>query len=224
MFEGFGEFTENKEASQREVSEYKDIHPEGDGTVEDAKDYWDKIYENMNADETEVTNPRQEVIDGKVNYFDDNGVLYRIENDLIPDNQYELNGYSYQTDDKGRIVAAEGVLHMKDRDGRLPIRDSIENIGKGDQQENDDRGHLIGDQFDGSNGLENMIPQDAGINRNDFKNFENELAAKVKAGDEVKVKIEPIYDGDSRRPTDIVVTYYINGVEDIRIFPNEKEG
>lgn len=223
MFEGFGEFTENKEASQREVSEYQDIHPEGDGTVEDAKNYWDNIYENVIVDETEVTNPRQEVIEGKVNYFDDNGVLYRIENDLIPDNQYELNGYRYQTDDKGRIVSAEGVLHMKDRDGRLPIRDSIEDIGKGDQQENDDRGHLIGDQFDGSNGLENMIPQDAGINRNDFKTFENELAVKVKAGDEVKVKIEPIYDRNSRRPTDIVVTYSINGVEDVRIFPNEKE-
>lgn len=223
MFEGFGEFTENKEASQREVSEYQDIHPEGDGTVEDAKNYWDNIYENVNVDETEVTNPGQEVIEGKVNYFDDNGALYRIENDLIPDNQYELNGYRYQTDDKGRIVSAKGVLHMKDRDGRLPIRDSIEDIGKGDQQENDDRGHLIGDQFDGSNGLENMIPQDAGINRNDFKNFENELAAKVKVGDEVKVKIEPIYDRNSRRPIDIVVTYSINGVEDVRIFPNEKE-
>lgn len=223
MGEGFGGINESKENNQSEVSEYQDIRPEGDGSVEDAKDYWDNVYENMNVDEAEVTNPRQEIIDEKVNYFDDNGVLYRVENDLVPNNQYELNGYKYQSDEKGRIVSAEGVLHMKDREGRLPIRDSIEDIGKGEQQENDDRGHLIGDQFDGSNGLENMIPQDAGINRNDFKNFENELAAKVKAGDEVKVKIEPIYDGDSRRPTDIVVTYSINGVEDVRIFSNEKE-
>ena len=37
------------------------------------------------------------------------------------------------------------------------------------------------------------------------------------------VLIEPIYDGDTNRPSDIVVTYSINGVEDIRIFPNEKE-
>ena len=223
MGDGFGELAESKESMQGEVSEYQNIHPEGDGSVEDAKDYWDNIYENMNSDDAEVTNSRQEVIDGKINYFDDNGVLYRIENDLVLNNQYELNGYKYQTDDKGRIVSPEGVLHMKERERRLPIRDSIEDIGKGDQQENDDRGHLIGDQFDGANGLENMIPQDARINRNDFKNFENELAAKVKAGDEVRVEIEPIYDGDSRRPIDIVVTYSINGVEDVRIFPNEKE-
>ena len=138
-------------------------------------------------------------------------------------NNYEINGYTYTTDAEGRIASVEGVLHMKDREGRLPIRDSIEDIGKGDQKEGDDRGHLIGDQFDGSNGLENIIPQDADINRRDFKNFENALAEKVKDGETVKVKIETIYEGDSHRPTDILVTYSINGVEDMRIFPNKKE-
>ena len=96
-------------------------------------------------------------------------------------------------------------------------------VRKGDQKEGDDRGHLIGDQFDGSNGLENIIPQDADINRRDFKNFENALAEKVKDGETVKVKIETIYEGASHRPTDILVTYSINGVEDMRIFPNKKE-
>lgn len=155
--------------------------------------------------------------------MDDNGNVYRIENSLIPNNNYELNGYTYTTDAEGRIASVEGVLHMKDREGRLPIRDSIEDIGKGDQKEGDDRGHLIGDQFDGSNGLENIIPQDADINRRDFKNFENALAEKVKDGETVKVKIETIYEGASHRPTDILVTYSINGVEDMRIFPNKKE-
>lgn len=102
-------------------------------------------------------------------------------------------------------------------------RHSIEDIGKGDQQDGDDRGHLIGDQFDGSNGLENMIPQDADINRNDFKNFENELADVVRDGREVTVKIEPIYDGDSRRPVAIVVTYSIDGKESVKVFLNGKE-
>ena len=63
----------------------------------------------------------------------------------------------------------------------------------------------------------------AEINRNDFRNFENQLADEVKAGKNVSVKIEPIYDGDSRRPSDIGVTYNINGKEDVRIFPNSKE-
>ena len=160
----------------------------------------------------------------KSRYYDDKGKEYRIGNDLIPNTSYEINGYSYSTDISGRIVSAEGTLHMKDREGRLPIRDSIEDIGKGDQRSTDDRGHLIGDQFDGSNGLENMIPQDAAINRNDFKNFENDLASQVKAGRDVYIKIEPIYEGDSRRPESVLASYSIDGNENYREFPNSSGG
>ena len=156
-------------------------------------------------------------------YYDDNGHLYRVGNELEPNCQYDLNSYHYETDESGRIVSVEGKLHLKNREGRLPIRDTMEDIGKGDQQEGDDRGHLIGDQFDGVNGLENMIPQDADINRNDFKNFENELAKEVKEGHQVSVVIEPFYLDSSRRPTNLIVTYCIDGSENIRIFPNEKE-
>ena len=160
-------------------------------------------------------------IDKDRQYYDDNGNLYRIGDDLLPNNKYEINGYSYETDDRGIIILVEGILHIKDRDGRLIIGDSIETIGKGDQKDGDDRGHLIGDQFDGSNRLENMIPQDADINRKDYRNFENELAKEVKDGKEVYVKIEVTYSEDSRRPEALSVSYSIDGKENIRIFPND---
>lgn len=224
MREGLSDMRESREMFRSEVTDYQSIKPERNTTPEEAREYWDEYFEKTDCNEGyAMGSHHEEIIDGKINYYDDNGKLYRIEKDLIPNTEYEINSYKYETDDKGRIVSAEGVLHIKNRDGRLPIRDSIEDIGKGDQRENDDRGHLIGDQFDGSNGLENMIPQDAEINRNDFKNFENELASRVKAGAEVKVSIEPIYEGESRRPEDIVVTYSINGAEDMRIFPNGEE-
>lgn len=156
-------------------------------------------------------------------YYDDNDKLYRIGDDLLPNNKYEINGYSYETDDKGRIILVEGILYIKDREGRLIIGDSIETIGKGDQKDGDDRGHLIGDRFNGSNGLENMIPQDADINRKDYRNFENELAKEVKDGKEVQIKIEVIYSEDSRRPEALVVNYSIDGKENIRIFPNDQD-
>ena len=63
-------------------------------------------------------------------HYDDNDKLYRIGDDLLPNNKYEINGYSYETDDKGRIILVEGILHIKDRDGRLIIGDSIETICK----------------------------------------------------------------------------------------------
>lgn len=186
--------------------------PESEGEVDsDAEDTPEEKY------------PCKKEIDGQTYYYDDNGELYRVGNDLLPNHEYEINGYKYKTDSLGRIISAEGRLRLKDREGRLNIRDSIEAIGKGDEKEGDDRGHLIGDQFDGSNGLENMIPQDAEINEKDFRKFENELANAVKEGKEVYVKVEPIYEGDSHRPTAIVVTYTIDGKENVRVFPNSKE-
>lgn len=217
--------TEVRETKNPESENYKEIKPDESDATDKAKTFFDDLFSSeIDADDgDEPANPHQEVIDGKTYYYDDNGKLYRVGNELAPNSSYEINGYRYETDSLGRITSAEGTLHMKDRDGRLNIRDSIEDIGKGDQQEGDDRGHLIGDQFDGSNGLENMIPQDAEINRNDFKNFENELAKEVKDGKEVTVKIEPVYSGDSRRPDAIVVTYSIDGEQSVRIFPNNRE-
>lgn len=171
----------------------------------------------------EKTYPRKEVEDGTAYYYDDNGNLYRIDDSLLPNTEYDINGYHYETDEEGRIVSAEGRLQVKDHEGRPAIKDSIEDIGKGDQKETDDRGHLIGDQFNGSNGMENMIPQDSDINRKDYKALETELAKEVAAGKEVYVKVEPIYEGDSHRPVAVMVTYTIDGEESVRVFPNERE-
>lgn len=218
----------------QEVNEFKQIKPEEGMTVEKARNFWDTMFskevsntaeqgKTQDISENKDGYSKEEVVEGITYCYDDNGKLYRAGDELQSNNTYEINGYKYETDDQGRIISAEGTLRLKDREGRLSIKDSIENIGKGDQQEGDDRGHLIGDQFDGSNGLENMIPQDANINRNDFKNFENELAKEVKDGKEVKVKIEPVYDGNSRRPSAIVETYSIDGEESVRVLPNGQE-
>lgn len=235
---GIGAMTEASDirSAPLEISDFRQIKPEEGTSFQEAKNFWDNLFgrelpedENRVTDEdlkekehVEQDNPHKEVVDGKDYYYDDNGNLYRIGNELQPNSSYEINGYKFETDEKGRIISAEGKLHLKEHEGRLPIRDSIEDIGQGDEQEGDDRGHLIGDQFDGPNGMENMIPQDAEINRNDFRKLENALAKEVKAGKEVSYKVEPVYDGDSRRPSGFVVTYSIDGEESIRTFPNGK--
>lgn len=204
-----------------EVSE-RDIQPSVVSTRDLAElpnDSGDIPYKAELPDDSGNENPHFQNTDGKL-YYDDNHRLYREGNDLVKNGEYEINGYKYETDTLGRIISAMGPLRLKNRESRLPIKDSIDDIGKGDQKEGDDRGHLIGDQFDGSSGLENMIAQDAGRNRNDYKNFENELARAVRDGKEVFVKIDVLYDGDSRRPSNIVVTYTIDGETSARIFPN----
>ena len=205
------------ETSVKEVpSNIDKIVPEKGMTVKNAEDYW-------NNNEPMKSNDSKNFIDNiPESYYDDNDEIYRVGDELLPNHDTEKNGYTFHSDEYGR-PSAEGYLHLKDRDGRLPIKDSIETIGKGDELPTDDRGHLIGDQFDGPNGLENLIPQDAEINRKDYMQFENQLADLVKNGSDVYVKVEPQYEGESRRPTEIAVTYVVDGKENVRIFPNHKE-
>ncbi len=171
----------------------------------------------------DISNGQAETIDGQKQYFDDNGDLYRIDDDFLPNTTYEINGYKYSTDDQGRIVSAEGIVHLKSHEGKKPIKDSMDSIGKGDQKEGDDRGHLIGDQLDGGNGLENMVPQEGSINKGEYNRIENEVAKAVKEGKEVSVKVEPIYQGDSHRPVAISYTRTINGETTRTIVPNRRD-
>lgn len=214
----------------------QEIKPKTSMTADQAKDFWDSKFGSSNEERHEGVSsdikdglennqyPKTEYIDGHNMHYDDNGVLYRIDNDLQPNKEYMLNGYEYKTDDQGRIIEASGKLHMKERSNYKQIKDSLHEIGKGDEIEGvDDKGHLIGDQFDGKSSLANAVPQNFRVNRGEYASLENRLAEKVKIGDDVEVKVEPIYDEDSHRPSAISYTYSINGEVSVQIFLNEEE-
>lgn len=162
-------------------------------------------------------------VDGEKHYTDDNGEVYRVDNDLVADNTYEINGYKYETDDQGRIVSAEGKIQLKSRD-RLTIKDSMENIGRGDEKNTDDRSHIIGDNLNGSNGLENIVAGDASLNRGDYNKLEAQLAKEVSAGKEVYMRVDLDYPGKSYRPDSFIVSYSINGEEFVKVFSNDPRG
>ena len=221
----------------REVP-YQRIKPQTNLTFEKAREFWDKRFsENQTVDETyedkdTETEPDKDIEscpkvvfeEGHHKYYDDNGKLYRIDSELIPGCEYTIKGYDYKTDEHGRITEASGKLRIKEHTGHKSIKDPLKDIGKGDEnEETDDKGHLIGDQFGGINGLENAIAQDYRVNRNDYKILEDKLAARVKNGDDVRVQIEPVYEGNSHRPEAISYTYSINGEISVQIFPNGKE-
>lgn len=139
---------------------------------------------------------------------------------LLPNQTFEANGYEYKTDGQGRIISAEGKLRLKDRPDRLPIADSMDKIGRGNQRETDERGHLIGDQFDGSNRLENLVPMAKELNRGDYLRMEKELADAIKDGKDVYFKVKPVYEGDSARPVAFKCSYSIDGEKFARFFDN----
>ena len=61
---------------------------------------------------------------------------------------------------------------------------------------------------------------DSNLNKVDYNRMEDKLASAVKAGDDVYLKVEPKYTGDSRRPSSFKATYTINGEKTVEIFKN----
>lgn len=210
---------EAKEAKNPSAENFKNIKPEKEMTQKEADDYWDSEFKKESdaaKNETGETNAPKE-------YLDDNGNKYRDGDRLLPNIKFEVNGYKYETDDKGRVVSAEGKLRMRDPD----YERDMENVKKLEGQEykpGDDRGHLIGHQFGGSDKLENLVPMDAKLNQGDFVKLENTLADAVKDGADVKLKVEPVYENDSTRPSEFKVSYSIDGDKDVVVFRNESEG
>ncbi len=199
-------------------SNYADAPKEIGENSAKAQDIPQEIGENNNLQPNTVYE-----VDGAKHYTDDNGEVYRVDNDLVADNTYEINGYKYETDDQGRIVSAEGKIQLKSRD-RLTIKDSMENIGRGDEKNTDDRSHIIGDNLNGSNGLENIVAGDASLNRGDYNKLEAQLAKEVSAGKEVYMRVDLDYPGKSYRPDSFIVSYSINGEEFVKVFSNDPRG
>lgn len=190
-----------------EKSEAKDLPDEVGGSEVD--DLPDEV-----GDENDVS--------GKKRYYDDNGKLYRVDNELVANSEYSINGYDYKTDEQSRIVSAGGKIQTKNHEGRPPIEDSMENIGRGDQKKTDDRGHLIADRFNGGNGLENLIPMDSELNRKgDYYKLEDYMADAVASGADVYAEINVVYDGDSARPSEFRITVFVDGEKEIYVFRNE---
>lgn len=203
--------SEINETKSPGVENYKNIQPENGMTVSEAKEYWDKKLSNPDAESQEQRE-----------YRDDNGNLFRVGDELVPNNEYTINGYKYETDSNGRIISAEGKLQVKDHEGRREM-DPRHTVDKGNYKETDDRGHLIADMFNGSGGLENVVPMDANLNRGDYVKLEKSLAEAVKDGADVRLKVEPKYEGDSARPSEFKVSYTIDGDKEVVVFRNESE-
>lgn len=178
------------------------------------------INNNIIQDNSESKESKNKYIkDGSVYETDDNGNTYKKDGELLPNTEYEIGGYKYTTDEKGRITSAEGQLHLSDT-GRKTINE--DNVGGEDKLDTDDRGHLIADRFDGSNKIENLVAMDSNLNRGEYKALENKLADALSDGKDVRMRVEPIYEGDSKRPSGFQVVYSINGEVSVKYFSNER--
>ena len=214
-----GEIKSNdlQEVKKPVVENYLDIKPHEGLTPQEAKANWDNEFKEIGDKQETFENSKEK------EYFDDNGNVYRKGNELAPNSEFVINGYNYKTDEFGRTVSAEGTLRIRDDDHKRNM-DSKEAVYKGEQEAGYERGHLIGYQFGGSGGIENLSIMAGEVNRGDFLKLENKLAAAVKDSADVKMKVEPIYEGNSNKPTEYRATYSINGEKDVVVFSNRNEG
>lgn len=200
---------ENSEVKTPDVNKYREIKPENGTTYSDSKQFWKKEF---SGDDYENQTERI--------YYDDNGEKYREGNSLEPNITFEKNGYTYQTDEMGRVFSAEGKLQVKDHKGRNEMPDTRDVVAHGKMADSDDRGHLIADRFNGSGELENLVPMEGKLNKGDYAKLEDTLAEAVKDGADVRMKVEPVYSGDSNRPDEFRVSYTIDGDKEVVVFKN----
>ena len=126
--------------------------------------------------------------------------------ELEPNVVYERNGYEYKTDDLGRTQLVSGDLDLT-KGFRTPLQTERGHMGL----DGDEGGHLIGTRFNGPTDAFNLVPQDANLNRGEWKAMENSWANGLSNGQDVKVMVEPVYGDDSIRPKSFEVISQVDG-------------
>lgn len=151
--------------------------------------------------------------------IDDNGKTYCQNGELVPNNEYKLNGYSYKTDELGRTTQAHGTLTLKEEITNRPAAPEVKGM-----KENDQKGHLIGREFNGADTEGNFAAMSFQVNKSDYRTWELDNKKYLKEGKDVKVTIECVYDGDSYRPSSFIATREVDGeFLDRREFNNESK-
>lgn len=144
----------------------------------------------------------------------------------LPNKKVSVGGYEYETDEFARTTKAGGHLQEKNHDGKWKINVSMDDIGKGDQKETDNRGHLIADTFNGLPDLINLVPQDSILNseQGEYNKLEKTLKEAVNQGKKVYLQVDLKYDENdaSQRPIGFYMTYSIDGEYSETYFKNQE--
>lgn len=131
----------------------------------------------------------------------------------------ERNGYTYLIDARGRTRHVSGPVTVNR--GQVRSRSAQSAAGGRDRRAGDHGGHYIARRFNGPTEAFNHFAQDANFNRGGYRALENQWARAVREGKRVDVKIEPVFEGNSQRPSSINVWSWIDGKLASHQFPNE---
>lgn len=130
--------------------------------------------------------------------------------------------YYYKTDEFGRIDSVETDKLRLQEDIRKTDSYTREahNSKTLDKVSTDDAGHIVAGRFGGSGELDNLISQNAHLNKGEWKAMENTWVKALEQGGDVRVKIDIVYEGTSKRPSEFIVTQIIDGKVEVLKFLN----
>lgn len=199
-----------------------------DDIVEDFSD--DSDFEEISA---EIEDVSEDTLESETEEMisDFNNDTFELEEDiddeLLSDYEesseaIEENGYEYRIDSEGRVSEIEGDLTLEK--GKRDLNAQREAGGEF-RRDTDDGGHFIGNRFNGIGGDINMFAQDSNLNRGGYKSMENEWDRELGKGNDVHVKIDPIYQDRTERPHVIMGEYTVtedgNEMKEYFSFTNE---
>ncbi len=155
---------------------------------------------------------------GEMSRVDDNGTVYMIDGELVPNTEYELNGNRYKTDDQGRIISCEAKPKRSPENPNDPVAQG--KAGGEDRRAGDQGGHIVGRDLNGDSGAGNLVAMDSRINQSDYKRMENDIKSALDEGKDVTLQIEFTYNDSSNRPDIITVKVTVDGRDTIYRFDN----
>ena len=211
-------------------SEENDGNNEGDNELKDEENHLSDLEKDSgteqveNIDLTKQYKPNSAIeCNGHTYETDDKGNIYKIDNiELLPNSEYTLDGMTYKTDEKGRIISCEGELKLTPEGERDSEAQRL--AGGTDRKEGDQGGHIIARVLGGAKGIENLLAMRGVVNqRLYYHKMEKPIIEALKEGNKVSIHVDVLYEGDSKRPSIIKVTYSIDGQKFVMEYDN-KEG
>ncbi|WP_137726539.1 DNA/RNA non-specific endonuclease [Prescottella subtropica] len=144
------------------------------------------------------------------------GKWNRLLNKPQPNTNYVVDGgdYTFQTDDRGRVVHAEGRIDDLEGGPRNGYQQRVS--GRSDRKPGDEGGHIFGTQFGGPGEAINITAMRDVLNSRgdrDYYKMEMEWRNIVESGGEVHATVEIEYPEGSRRPEAYRVTWTDNSGE-----------
>ena len=127
-------------------------------------------------------------------------------------------------DEQGRPLSVTATLTSTYSEARTSQEKQHQRTVGGDARlSSDDGGHIIGHRFMSDQGLKNLFPQDANLNRGAYKSMENEWEDWTKEGYEVRLTVELDPPG-AERPDNIIAEYQVfDKVTGARVFKRDHE-